>query len=126
MPLKLENAWSVRYKLESLSEWEKRREGNPQFLIGGTYYTDALPEVSIGLLETIKENLCRTKMAEIAVELRQIGVIVELDFDFDAHLSAMEMARLAEEQRRESIAVAAEESREGGFDDRHLPDPDSD
>lgn len=121
MTLKLEDAWSVKYKLESLQEWDARRQNaDVHIMMGGRYYTDEISESSRALLATIKENFCRTKMAEIAVELRQKGVTVELDFDFDEHLSAMEMARLAEEQRVASIQDSVEEAREGGFDDRNV------
>jgi len=124
MPLKLEDAWSVKYDLESLKKWASiRAEGTPQFLINGTYYTDSLPEASLGILAVLKENFCRTKMAQIAVELRNKGVVVELDFDFDAHLSAEETAKLAREQAAASLEAA---ERENNSRKNDYPDPDSD
>ena len=72
---------SIRVSLDTLQKWDTKRGREVRMVLDGTYID--LPEDLQGLLETIRENLCRRKINEQRANLKLFDIDVEMDFALD-------------------------------------------
>lgn len=83
MPMKPTDILHVQSALNVISDTETMRLSNIDMTLGGRYIGDKLSASSRGLLETIREDYCRRRIAEQAFELEKRGVTLTLDFDIE-------------------------------------------
>lgn len=101
--VQIKDTSAIRVHLEYLREWNDRRQHKIGFTLNGRYVEGDLAPEHTGMLEVVREDFCRGKVAEHAVELLNLGVRVELDFDPEEFLSAKAFSRLATEEKAKAI-----------------------
>lgn len=107
LKVRIENANSIRIYLDTVQKWEQRRLVRPSLVLQGNYI-DLSPEHQ-GLLEVLSEDICRTQVAEAAEHLYNLGVHLDLDFDFQEHLAGKAAAQAAAEAKANAIAASVED-----------------
>jgi hypothetical protein len=105
--VRIQDAHAIRSHLESLREWNDRRQHKIGVTLNGRYIEGDLSPEHIGIIEAVREDFCRGKVAEHAFELMNMGVHVDLDFDAEEFLSAKAFARLATEEKAKAIQASA-------------------
>lgn len=103
LKVRLQDASAIRANLEYLRTWNDRRQFKIGFTLNGLYLEGDLEPEHISMLEAVREDFCRGKVAEFAVELIRLGVHVDLDFDPEAFLSAKAFAKAVEEAKAKAI-----------------------